>query len=891
MVASAPELLHTKLTPPPVRADRILRPRLTERFSAGLEHPLTLVCAPAGYGKTTLLSEWLVPETERQLSLAWLSLDEDDNDPARFLTYLVSALSSAGATDSDEVLSLLLSPQPPSPKVVLTALISRLEAFPHRIVLILDDYHLITAQSIHEAITFLLDHLPDQMCLVITTREDPPFPLSRLRGRDQLAEIRADDLRFTPEEAGQFLEQMLGVRLSVDQVNELGARTEGWIAGLQLAALAMKGREDIASFLSAFTGSHRFILDYLTEEVLSRQPENIQSFLLQTSVLSRLSGPLCDAVTGRTDGQAMLEQIERGNLFLIALDDERYWYRYHQLFGDMLRNRFKQVAGREADELHRRASHWLLGEKLFDEAVSHALAARDYELAASIMEESGSRYFVESWGNFGLKWTAQIPDEVMRHHPLLALNSGMWHSYLGQSALAQKDVDTARAALTTMPFSASEQEELLGYADTIEALSASISYDSQRAFDAAESALQRLPQHRIRLRGTALLVKGYVYQRERLLDEAHAIFAEVIEIGRTLRDLNMTTRAMLHNAEIFLMQGQLRDAESAYHGIIRTATEGKQEHLLNVGIAYGELSIIQFERNQLGEAAMSAARSVERCDPIIPYYALVGYAVSARIHHLSGNVMACQRAIQSIHSILENYPSIPARIYVLFVTRLWLRDEVFPGIRQFLTRQNSTPTTVFETVLLQLVTLRSVIEQMRDGAPDEARTLLDSLRPQVEAIGSITCSLEMLIFETLMLNTLQRPSDALNALECALDLAEPERFARIFIDEGETMAGLLRAAHAKSKHKAYIDELLPAFETTPQRNGARSGGDHNLEALSERELEVLHLIAEGASNREIAQQLFVSIGTVKKHLNNIFLKLDAHNRTQAIATARKENLL
>jgi LuxR family maltose regulon positive regulatory protein len=893
MVVPASGLLQTKLTPPPARADLVLRPRLTQQFSASLERSLTIVCAPAGYGKTSLLGEWLASEAGRAVQVAWLSLDEDDNDSAHFLSYLVSALASVSDINAGELLSLLQSPQPPSPKVIVTALISRLEASPKRFALVLDDYHLISTQSIHEAVVYLLDHLPLRMCLVIVSREDPPFPLARWRGRGQLVEIRADDLRFTPEEAGQFLGQMVGVHLSAKQVRELEARTEGWIAGLQLAALAMKGRADVSGFISAFTGSHRFILDYLTEEVLSRQPETLQTFLLQTSILNRLSGPLCDAVTDGTGGQAMLEQIEHGNLFLIALDNERSWYRYHHLFADVLRNRLSQA---QRGELHRRASRWLARENLVDEAVSHAIAAADFELAASIMERSGTRYFVEGWGNYGMKWVAHIPDEVISRHPLLALNTGMWHGYLGRAALAQNYVQTARIGLNNLTLSESEGEELFGYADTIEALSATINYNTQQAITAAESALQHLPEHHVRLRGTALLVKGYVLQRERRLEEAMTIYAQVIEIGQELHDFNLTSRAMIHRAEICLMQGQLNAAESAYRAILRKAIEENQEHLLNVGIAYGELAIIQFEQNQLESAAHSAALCVERCDHLIPYYALVGYAVLARVHRLLGDEDACQRAVQSIRSILENFPSVPARIYVLFVTRLWARDDLFTPFRQFLMQQRNQPISSFEAELLQLVAINSLVEQVTDSTLHEAFSLLEALEPKLSASGSLACWLEMLILKALALDAAHRTTEALMCLERALELAEPEGFFRIFIDQGQAMARLLRAGQAKIRRRTYIEALLAAFpslesERTSISPSGQSDGAFGYEALSEREVEVLRLIVEGASNREIAQQLVVSLGTVKKHINNIFLKLDAHSRTQAIAIARKQNLL
>jgi LuxR family maltose regulon positive regulatory protein len=374
MVASAPGILQTKLAIPPARAELVARPRLIERFSNGLRRPLTLICAPAGFGKTTLLSEWIRANPDQEMALAWFSLDVDDNDPGRFLTYLIGSLIHSVGVDSDEALSLLQTSQPPPPKVILTALISGLETIDIRCALILDDYHLISNQVIHDALTFLVEHLPLQMHLVLISREDPPLPLARLRARGQLAEIRVDDLRFTLEEATQFLDQRPGIQLRVDQVQDLESRTEGWIAGLQLVALAMQGREDLDGFIAAFTGSHRYILDYLTEEVLNQQPESVRSFLLQTSILNRLSASLCDAITGQSNGHMLLEQIDRSNLFLISLDDERYWFRYHHLFADMLRRHLQHTSPDSEAELHHRASLWFEQNGWVTEAVEHAFA-------------------------------------------------------------------------------------------------------------------------------------------------------------------------------------------------------------------------------------------------------------------------------------------------------------------------------------------------------------------------------------------------------------------------------------------------------------------------------------------------------------------------------------
>ncbi|MBZ0292125.1 MAG: hypothetical protein K8L99_06105, partial [Anaerolineae bacterium] len=513
MVAITPDLLQTKLAAPLARSDLIARPRLLKQFNDGLSLPLTLICAPAGFGKTTLLSEWLASESGRDKPLAWISLDEDDSDPGRFLTYLVYALANVGSVEGEELLSLLQSPQPPSPKAFLTTLISRLEMLPHHFVLALDDYHLITSQTLHDTLVFLLDHLPLQMHLVLVSREDPPLPLARLRARNQLAEIRADDLRFTMEEASYFLGQRLGFELSTIQVAELDTRTEGWIAGLQLAALAMKGHDDISKFISAFTGSHRFILDYLTEEVLSRQPEAIQKFLLQTSFLNRLCGPLCDVVTGRTDGQAMLELIERGNLFLIPLDDQRCWYRYHHLFSDMLRNRLWQVwTDSEIVELHRRVSHWFASENLIEEAIIHAVAARDYELAASIMEGPGSDYLMEGRAGVGLRWLQLLPQDVITRYPRLSLNLGWWSVRMGQFGIARKHLEDARSALQTADIPPEVTSELYSYADLIEARIMFHNGETEQTLMLAKRTLSLLSVESLHFRYIALSLIGSTHQ-------------------------------------------------------------------------------------------------------------------------------------------------------------------------------------------------------------------------------------------------------------------------------------------------------------------------------------------------------------------------------------------
>ncbi|MDQ3317343.1 MAG: AAA family ATPase, partial [Actinomycetota bacterium] len=406
-------ILATKLYVPPPRPKGVLRPRLIERLNEGLDRRLTLLSAPAGFGKTTLVGEWLSSCPQPS---AWLSLDEGDNDPTRFLAYLVAALQTVAADIGEGVLGALQSPQPPPTESILTALLNEIATAPDDFVLVLDDYHVIDAKPVDDALAFLIEHLPPRVHLVIATREDPNLPLARLRGRGQLGELRAADLRFNPSEAAEFLEGVMGLSLSAEDIAALEDRTEGWIAGLQLAALSMRGREDVAGFIRAFAGDNRYVVDYLVEEVLQRQPERVRSFLLQTSILERLSGPLCDAVTGQEGSNALLEALERGNLFVVPLDDRRHWFRYHHLFADVLRARLMEEQPDRLTTLHRRASEWYERNGSPTDAIRHALAAEDFERAAGLVELAALEMLGSSQETL-YRWLMALPDEVVRARP------------------------------------------------------------------------------------------------------------------------------------------------------------------------------------------------------------------------------------------------------------------------------------------------------------------------------------------------------------------------------------------------------------------------------------------------------------------------------------------
>ncbi|MCC6611881.1 MAG: hypothetical protein IT320_00305 [Anaerolineae bacterium] len=898
VAALASGILQTKLAPPPARADRIPRPRLTRQFSVSLERPLVLVCAPAGYGKTTLLSEWLVSDAGRDVSFAWLSLDEDDNDPARFLTYVISSLTRLEGIDSDEILSLLNSPQAPAPGTMLALLINHLEAFPQPLALVLDDYHVIVAQAVHNAVTFLLEHLPPQMHLVLISREDPPFPLARLRGSGQLMEIRADDLRFTADEAAAFLERSLGIHLNTQQLDELERRTEGWIAGLQLAALAMKGREDIAGFISAFTGSHRFILDYLIEEVLSRQSEDLQDFLLETSILNRLCGPLCDAVTGRSDGQLTLEYIERGNMFLIMLDDERYWYRYHHLFAEVLRNRLNRGHTDRLPDLHRRASSWFEANDWIGEAVEHAILAQDSDRVARLLEAYGDRIWRRGEVATVLRWMESLPDEVIRLRPKLGLNHAFMLTAIDAFVEAEKRLNEVERVLAELPDADNAtQTALQGQAATIRAtISIQLDYPKDITLAAGNQALAQLPESLVHWRAWAMMIVGNAhFALNSNIELAQNLLEEAINLGDKAGDLFTMLVALAYLTQIYLIQGKLGQIEVICRSLFERAGTLGWKGQPALGVARMSRAWVRYERNDLDGAhrdvieGQLATEGYELKRVSLPSYVLLAY-----LERLSGNDGRASEIMQDAVDLMERENLTPASIAVsAHQAWLWLKQGDMAAASAWAQAVEPTTCDPLDAGLeFEHMTLARI--QMAQGRLDAAQDLLARLHGAASAGGRKGRVIAIRVLQVLALKQQGRGEDALDQLSHVLALAEPEGFVRTFAEEGASMADLLRQALARGIAVDYVSRLLNAFgDKSPSENVSSTSWrvGEAIEPLSERELEVLHLIADGASNREIAQRLVISIGTVKKHVNNIFTKLDVRSRTQVIAIARQHHLL
>lgn len=893
-------ILHTKLTPPAARADRVPRPRLVERFQASLQSPLALVCAPAGYGKSSLLADWAVSKTGSDEALAWLSLDEDDNDPNRFLAYLVTTVANACRIEADELLALLHSPQPALPRTVLTVLLSRLEGIPGRVVVVLDDYHLITTPTIHDAVTYLLDHLPAGLRLVITSREDPTLPLARLRGRGQLAEIRADDLRFTREEAHQFLQQMLDTQLSAEQVADLEARTEGWIAGLQMAALAMKGRSDLAGFIAAFAGSHRYVLDYLTEEVLRRQSPETLDFLLQTSVLNRLCGPLCDAVTARAGSQFRLEELEHGNLFLIPLDDKRFWFRYHHLFGEVLRRQLQHTYPERVSDLHRRASHWFEENGWRVEALEHALLAHDTEQAARLVEQTVVAITQAGQAQTIVRWVNTLPEAVVRSRPRLCVFYGTVLMFINQMKAAETWLAAAeRAIQPAMP--PEEVGAILGWVAVVRADIARVRGDLAQAVTLARQALELLPESEPLARGVGVMNVAHAY----LFDGDVTTIAEQSAAGaiiplQRIGNLFATMISITNLARLQWLQGRLRQAHSTFLRAEQVAPAGgRVDELLNGGAFHVGLGSILYEWNDLDAARRHLALGLEMAESGLSVDAEVvtrGYVTLARLRQAAGDGAGALAALNTLTELARTHQFHRPLIAHGAAARaqLWLAQGHVAAAAHWATEAglNAGAEDLPYEREPEYLTLASLL--VDQGKLKTALNLLDRLRAQAEVQGRMGI---VIAIHTLSAQAWYAAGDstrALTALTHALTLAEPEGYVRVFVDRGPRLAGVLRLAQAHGVAVGYVAELLSALGPDGNRlTGAvaASPGNTVIEPLSEREIEVLRLMAGGASNREIAQALVVSLGTVKKHLSNIFLKLGAHSRTQAIVNAQKFHLL
>jgi len=912
-------ILATKLYIPPPRSKAVLRPRLIEQLNEGLSsgRKLTIISAAAGFGKTTLVSEWVAGCGR---PVAWLSLDEGDNDPARFLIYLVTALQTIALSEVEgiaanigkEVLGALQSPQPPPIESILTALINEITNIPDNFILVLDDYHIIDSKPVDNALTFLLEHLPSQMHLVIATREDPHLPLSRLRVRGQLTELRAADLRFTPSEATEFLNQVMGLNLSAEDIASLENRTEGWIASLQLAALSMQGHasRDAASFIKSFTGSHHFVLDYLVEEVLGQQPESVQTFLLRTSILDRLCGPLCDAVllAPSASGQEALEYLEHANLFIVPLDNERRWYRYHHLFADVLRMHLKAKQPDQVSALHRRASEWYEHNGSTDNAIRHALAAGDFERAAGLIElvwsAMGRSYQSSTW----LGWVKTLPDELVRLRPVLTV----WYAYAlvgsGDLEAAETRLKDAGCWLDTTADTAgmvvadeAEFHRLPGMIALLRAAQTLARGDMPGTVKHAQRALDLAPQDDHLMLGGAASQLGLAAWASGDLDTAIRLTAEGTANVRLAGYLSQAIGGTIVLADLQIIQGRLHEAMTTYERTLQWAMEPGAPVLRGAADMYVGMSALHREHNDLKTAtqclltsqALGELAGLEQN----PYRMR---AALARIREAQGDLDGALDLLDQAERLYNGAFSPNVRPVATRKTRVWvtqgrLGEALGWAHEQGLSIENELSyLREFDHITLARVLLARYQSDRADDSISGGLGLLERLLRAAEEGGRMGSVIEILILQALAYHAQGNLPAALLPLQRALALAEPEGYVRMFLDEGPSMMQLLREASARKIMPDYSDKLLAAFEAEQQKSEDKpdlSPTEPLIDPLSQREIKILQLIAQGLSNREIGERLFLALDTIKGHNRKIFDKLQVQSRTEAIARARDLGLL
>jgi LuxR family maltose regulon positive regulatory protein len=942
-------LLQTKLYVPRIRRELVSRPRLIERLNAGLNGCLTLVSAPAGYGKTTLVTQWL---NSTKCPSTWLSLDESDNDPTRFLAYFVAALRTVDADIGKGALSALQSPQPPPSEAVLTSLINDVAAIPDRILLVLDDYHLIESSPVDNALTFLLEHLPAQMHLVIATRDDPHLSLARLRARGHLTELRAADLRFAASEAADFLNQVMGLELAAEDIAVLERRTEGWIAGLQLAAISMQGREDTDGLIQSFAGSHRYVLDYLVEEVLEQQSESVQAFLLQTAILDRMTGPLCDAVcfgfaetqsssggtgvrfgaaespstpegdavrSGLTEsptdqdiGQATLEMLERANLFIIPLDSERHWYRYHHLFSDLLRQRLRRVHPEWIPTLYHRASEWYEQNGFADEAIEHALRAKSFERAAYLLEERADVLWGRGEHGKLSSWLVKFPADLIYSRPHLSIFHAWYLFASGDQDAAERYLQTAERALDPSIGRAAEalpedrqdhlsdidRMKLWGKAAAIRAFMDSYRGDVSGIIQHARQALECLPEQDLPMRSLAAIALGDAHSIKGEMTAAYQARLEATQVCRSIDNTFYLIAANLKLAMTLRALGQLqRTVEVCQQQLELAETSGLSQVAL-VGLSFAIWGEVLAELDDLDRAIDRAQRGVELTEPEGDL-AIIGWSYQClmRVLFSRGDTTGAEVVVKKVETIAResDVPLWFTNNVAAWQTRIWLARNELEAADQWAKQPrldtdgelNPLHELGFLSLVEFTVLARVLIAQERS---DEATRLLSRLLEAVEAGEHTSGMVEILMLQALAFQAGGDTDQAVSALERALALAEPGGFIRTFVDEGPPMARLLYEAVARGIAPAYARRLLAAFPAAaPERadQGETQTPESGLvEPLSDRELEVLELIAEGLTNPEIAARLYLALNTVKSHTRSIYGKLGVNNRTRAASRAR-----
>ena len=888
-------LLTTKLNIPPLRPILVPRPYLIDKLNSGQEGKLTLVSSPAGFGKSTLISIWI-----HQLDhpAAWVSLDKGDNTPSQFLKYFISAIQLIEAEIGEGALISLKSSQSPKTDVLLIGLLNEIAEIAKPFIIVLDDYHVITESIVQEMLTFILENQPPQMHIVISSRADPPWPLARLRARGELTEIRTSDLRFTTDETANFLNDVMKLKLSQPDVASLERLTEGWIAGLQMAALSMQGRRDVSGFIKSFSGSHRFVLDYLVEEVLDQQSPAIQEFLLRTSILERLSGPLCNAVTRRDDSQTTLSQLESANLFVIPLDEERRWYRYHHLFVDLLRIRLEQTKPEHVATLNRKASEWFERNELIAEAVNHAMAANDFERVVNLL--AGNALIMMDYGELStlVGRLEAIPVETVHTRPWLCLALAWARVYSGPLDAVEPLLRDAEMVLKNFMGTSAEAKHINGHIAAIRAYAAVFRGDLPQIDEQAQAALVDLPEHDLVTRGVALALHATALRNQGDFTEAENALVEAIAVSQAAGKSHVTVTIMCDLAEQLTDQGQLRRAATTSRKALQLASdysEQGRQRLPVAGLACTCLSHILREWNDLESALHFAREGVKLSNQWGWVEILVkSYIALARVLQAIGDTSGAFEAIEHARGTASlmgfdygaNLPALEARVHLL-------QGDVARATRwaaMYESRQRMENKAILSFHGQNLLWARILIAQ---GKLSQASKLLVWVLEEAEALRAERLQIVGSILQSIVLQVQGEYEQAMIPFKRALVLAEPEGYLRTFIDEGIPMEELLKHSVKRGIAVEYAGKLLEDLKMeTKDRRGPRKVSLMSMtDPLSERELEILRLLKTHLSSTDIADELTISVNTVRTHIKSIYSKLNVHNRKDAVQRAQELDLL
>jgi LuxR family maltose regulon positive regulatory protein len=894
---AGPPLLGTKLHAPRRRRGVLARPRLTDRVADARLPPLTLVSAPAGFGKSTLLAEWFAGAPPGDRATAWLSLDAGDNDPARFWSYVVAAVRTVVPDAGQGALSLLRSSQPL--ESVVASLINDLADLAGDLVLVIDDYHLISAVELHETMAFLLERLPPQVHLVLAGRADPPLPLARLRARGDLLEVRAADLRFTANEAATYLSESMGLRLTANDVDALEARTEGWIAALQLAALSMQGRDDPTGFIASFAGDDRFVVDYLAEEVLDRQPDEIRSFLLHTSILDRFTGALCDAVTGGRGGKALLERLDRANLFLVPLDDRRLWYRYHHLFADVLRARLVDEEPDRLDQLHRRAADWYDTAGDRPEAIAHALAGHDVERAARLIELAAPVMLRNRQEATARRWLTALPAELFPARPVLSIELVGALMVSGEIAGVEpllegieRWLDPTVDATAAVVFDHAELARLPAQVEVYRAALSLIAGDPAATIDHASRALDlAAPSNHLGRGGAAALV-GLAHWTMGDIESASRRYQESVASLTAAGNVSDVLGCSIAVADFHLIQGHLGEAIrtcqagldlAAAHGVVRGTAD------MHTG-----LSTVFLERNDLAAATRHLTAATELGEHAgLPQNAYRWRVAMARLRRAEGDVDAALDLLDEAERVYNTDMSPPVRPVAAVKAQYQLAAGDTTAPRRWAAGLGLAPddeisyVREFEHLTLARILLATPAGGRGDRSAGGARRLLERLLAAAEKGRRSGSAIEILIVLALAHQAGGDPPAATAALDRALALAEPEGHLRLFLDEQPALTPLLRTA---SRPGVAGDHARTVLAAAPTGAPVGSPGHGLVDELSNRELDVLRLLRSDLKGPDIARELVVSLHTVRTHTKNIYLKLGVNNRREAVTRAAELGL-